>query len=591
MIHDFNNNSYRKLLGAVLSREGMETRSGRLSLGGLTAIGSDDVEAFTLDRLVNEKIHCFGVETSEDIRNFEEKIRAVMVDEIELTKIIYIVRITKENLYDFSTCSLDDRAFIFILEEAPSSIEIRLHLFSLFHKLMLQRRVIPLAYYYSQLLAKISSGESNLDSMPDITKCLEAGCFKSFLTFFCERLCAKFDLYNLLSRLRARAYLGKMEPKEPKNCRHVLITGWYGTETSGDKAILMELVDVLQEKCPGIRISITSIVPGWSRLTNLELDLNAEVVELRSLNYRNLENVDLVVIGGGPLMDSSQLKYIDTLFGWAHSSGITTMIFGCGVGPLKTEFGRSRVISIIKKSDYAFFRDEKSAELAKDLGLRVPALNACDPAMRYITRWAKERAESPEAHCDETLLVALLREQTKEYSDSASEVSSHLLKEFRRLFQMIVDTNASSIVRLLPMHTFWLGNDDREYLAKFVEGFSSDKFTTCSDALSLERLLREISSAKMGLPMRYHGHVFMLALGIPFVSVDYTGESGKIGNLLERYDLLEYSVPSDRHLDSAKLLLLWNRISDLREEIQSKIRFQRDQDLRDLEHIYSGFWG
>ena len=586
----FISGSYQKLLCAILTRVESKSRRGILSYGNLKAIGCDDICSFSSADAITDEIHCFGLESSNDIDRFEKRVSSDVKNKDSLASVIYIVRINRENFYEFSTSSLENRSAILVLEHFPQSGEARAHLFSLFHKLLLQRRNTPFQYYYSEVLAKLSSCESTLDCVPDVIKCLGGRRFRGALRVFRERIFTKFNLDSLLSRLRARANPGKMERKELKLCRHALITGWYGTETSGDKAILMELVDVLEEKCPGIKISITSIVPGWSLLTNLELGLSVEVLELRSLSYRKLDSVDLVVFGGGPLMDSSQLKYIDTLFGWAHARGAGTMIFGCGVGPLKTDFGRSKVTNIILNTDYAFFRDEKSAELAKELGLRGPALHACDPALRYVTRWRERRDVCREAVGEEAFVVALLREQTKEYSDSASEVTSCLLEELRGLFQAIIRRNKTSVVRLLPMHTFWLGNDDREYLVKVAKGFSSDKVAYCSDALSLESLLKEISKSTFGLPMRYHGHIFMLALDIPFLSVDYTGKAGKIANLLGRFDLLEYSIASDSQIHAAELLLLWNRILMSRENIQSKIRVQRDRDLHNLEQIYSDLW-
>ena len=41
--------------------------------------------------------------------------------------------------------------------------------------------------------------------------------------------------------------------------------------------------------------------------------------------------------------------------------------------------------------------------------------------------------------------------------------------------------------------------------------------------------------------MRYHGHLFCMALGVPFLSIDYTGKQGKINNLMRRINYAQWS--------------------------------------------------
>jgi len=69
----------------------------------------------------------------------------------------------------------------------------------------------------------------------------------------------------------------------PKDWQRVLITGWYGTETTGDKAILGELVHFIKERSPHCEIVVTSINNAISEQTNLELkDLaNSNLIHIK----------------------------------------------------------------------------------------------------------------------------------------------------------------------------------------------------------------------------------------------------------------------------------------------------------------------
>ena len=50
--------------------------------------------------------------------------------------------------------------------------------------------------------------------------------------------------------------------------------------------------------------------------------------------------------------------------------------------------------------------------------------------------------------------------------------------------------------------------------------------------LTLDDLLAAIHAGDVAIAMRYHGHLCSAALGVPFLSIDYTGEKGKVAGLL-----------------------------------------------------------
>ncbi|MFN3695458.1 MAG: polysaccharide pyruvyl transferase family protein, partial [Ignavibacterium sp.] len=171
----------------------------------------------------------------------------------------------------------------------------------------------------------------------------------------------------------------------PDQWSSAIITGWYGTETAGDKAILAELVHILKLYNPNIKLYITSIDAAVSVQTNLELEMaDVTIIMLRDAKaLQIIKNVDAIIFGGGPLMDSSQLKYIRDLFLEAGKTGIARIIFGCGVGPIHTDAALKYIREILTNTTSGFFRDIESAEYAKTI---VPGLNlpvACDPAVGH----------------------------------------------------------------------------------------------------------------------------------------------------------------------------------------------------------------
>ena len=142
------------------------------------------------------------------------------------------------------------------------------------------------------------------------------------------------------------------------------------------------------------------------------------------------------------------------------------------------------------------------------------------------------------------------------------------------------------IISLLPMHTFWFGNDDREYIKSINDYKIIPSFKNSSQIYTLNDLLASLKSTSFGLPMRYHGHIFMAALGIPFISIDYTGKGGKISSLMKRYGLQKMSI-STNHLSKDDILApLFFVMKNEKNIIKEKIKKQVDQDLNLLLKCY-----
>lgn len=583
---DFGGGRYRRLFRDLISGPS-DGEWSRTDWGGLLCLNSRKISELPKDLPAGRKVHYCGVESDDDIR------RALAgVPDGTAADLIFVARIRPENLYDFGTGILDRANVLFVLDYVPDSVEERHHAFNLFHKSLLLRRIGAVLYYYHRVVEMLTMSGELPATPPAIVESLG---FEALLYQFGvlrDRVWQKFDLWHKQSVKRARANAPKAPTKALQECRHAVITGWYGTETAGDKAILLEIIHVLRERAPGIRISVTSIVPGLSLLTNLECDIDAEILELRCLDYGRLSSVDLVVFGGGPMMDSSQLKYIETLFGWARRRGVATMAFGCGVGPLKTKAGTQRVKSILANTDQAFFRDRRSAELALELGFAGKARHACDPAMRFVSRWSKDKRRSESDADSGGRMVTLLRAQTTEYSASAGDETDRLQAEVSGFISEYLSDNAGNSVQMLPMHTFWFGNDDRDYMRIVANGVAGEGTPEeCRESPSLDMLLRGISEAAVGLPMRFHGHVFMLALNIPFISINYTGAGGKVFNLIKRFGLLDYSVAL---IDGFEPGTLHRRMDKLKAEVdivRQRMRVQLGADLAKLESIYDELFG
>lgn len=336
----------------------------------------------------------------------------------------------------------------------------------------------------------------------------------------------------------------------PENWRHVLVTGWYGTETNGDKAILAEVIYFLRSCSPECKITITTLCQSISIQTNIELNCTeyVDLVDINLANHRSvIEEVDAVIIGGGPLMESSAMANLELIFDEANKQKKARIIFGCGIGPIHTDKIRLITRRLVALSTAGFLRDEESYKYATQLFPGHKLKWACDPAFGYINRWRYSTAIVKENN-GQLKIAGLLRANTNEFRneldkgqlDNANEIAANQIAGI--IEPVCCENNAN--LELLHMNAPWIGGDDRIFNRKIERSFKEANRVKCvREYLTLEEHLLKLHSADVSVAMRYHGHIFSMALGIPFLSINYTGKGGKVGSLIERIGYNEWTVP------------------------------------------------
>lgn len=336
---------------------------------------------------------------------------------------------------------------------------------------------------------------------------------------------------------------------DPHEWKHVLITGWYGTETTGDKAILGELLRFLKTYSPGCQVILTTIDRKVSQQTQLELEDHQDVslVDIdKGDNPALIESVDAVIIGGGPLMEIHQMHSIWRMFIEANRQRKARIVFGCGVGPIYTEEMHRVTGAILRMTTAGFFRDQESFKYAQKHAMTDSLSYACDPALAFITRWFEHQSRAKSQVSHDLQIAGLLRANTNEFVTERTraelEESNRLVaRQIAHVLEYACDSSGAK-ANLLHMNAHWLGGDDRMFNRLIENSFSSPDSVHMERAyLSIEGLLRALHVADAAVAMRYHGHLFCLALGIPFLSIDYTGAAGKVQRLIRRIGYEQWS--------------------------------------------------
>lgn len=341
------------------------------------------------------------------------------------------------------------------------------------------------------------------------------------------------------------AVLAELPMGETKNA--VLITGWYGTETVGDQAILGEICFQYRQALEGAQIYVTSMYPFFTRRTLKELGIDAIVVPLFSWDCLKLAaSAKEVCMGGGPLMEMEILSIPLWLFSIAKSRGHRTRIYGCGMGPFLSDEKIGAVKELICLADQASFRDRASAAWAESLTSRTDIERTADPAKDYLLRRFPGHDGTPST---ENILACFLREPTIEYR---GEKTVEEYAAFQRGVEDALARNLKTLaeehglkLHFYSMHNFCVGGDDRDFAYRFAgKHFAAETYWVDNSLTGIDSVARAMLGAKLSVCMRFHSVLFADTLEVPFLAVDYTS-GGKVFGYLKDNGKLERLVTPD----------------------------------------------
>jgi len=339
----------------------------------------------------------------------------------------------------------------------------------------------------------------------------------------------------------------------------ITIIGWYGTETIGDRAILSGLINLLSETYKDIEIKLGSLYPVLSERTLLEdygfyclsaQKENLSVIVFDSTNIFELKSAikrsDLLVMGGGPLMDIVEMNMIKYAFQYAKKHRIKTAMLGCGIGPLTQRKYIKAALTIVSHSDLTVFRDSKSLSLYHQFkNINVSdCLASIDPALfsaELFKSLYKNNAKKNK------IVVVNFREIDEIYLPKS--LAKNLLPLLVDLLQTITTQYETLLV---PMHTFGVGGDDRYILNRLAGKVKSENLRVQNIPLSLEETMDVYFNSAFCIGMRFHSVLLQTVLNGRNYILDYTNPvNGKIINLLGQLKALDFY--KHRYYSLAKL--------------------------------------
>lgn len=329
--------------------------------------------------------------------------------------------------------------------------------------------------------------------------------------------------------------------------KKVLICGWYGTETLGDKGIIGGVMYSLRQQLgEDICFTVVALYPYISEMTRRQMP------EFRKTRIVGIEEgiglasqMDYVVFGGGPLMAIDSLAPMQVIFERAKQGNAKTIVAGCGVGPLGDKQHNDSIAQILNLADVRIYRDARSRDYALQLGVNAhDDAVAEDPAFTWLASISDQLPAQKQNAETQVLLLGLRDFPYQEYARHIPEAEALTIRDnYERVvveaLNQLVEQRPNLIIRPLPMCTNHFGADDRWFYRRLFRQHTSlhDKldYSLLGPEMAPIEYCKAFREADALLAMRFHSLVFGLGLGVNAIGMDYTLGKGKVKSLAERF--------------------------------------------------------
>jgi polysaccharide pyruvyl transferase WcaK-like protein len=386
----------------------------------------------------------------------------------------------------------------------------------------------------------------------------------------------------------------------------VVILGWYGSDNTGDEAVLEAIVAALRVR--GVTdLHILSTNPAK---TSARLHIKSSPRRLfHRRTFRALLGAKALVLGGGGLIQDRTSVYnlpIYALFVlFARLSGSVVIGWGLGVEPLDTLLGKLLARFICGSSSFFSVRDEGSKKLLERAGVSSPAIKvSADPAflldLEPPMRTAEQAPRPSVVFCLRDLpdnrpglnLHYLLPIGARRKLGIGDMARSERTGAFVQVMARAVYTCTAELGAQVTFLPLWPGRDESimEAIAEAAArlGSSPEQLSwarpTPGDPAQIAAIIGE---SKLLVSMRLHALIFGALQGVPFLALAYARKVGGLAKTLgaERWlTEVETSIPEAEEIQH-NLRHLWRTREQQSSAVAQAARKARTRAERDANTI------
>jgi polysaccharide pyruvyl transferase CsaB len=336
----------------------------------------------------------------------------------------------------------------------------------------------------------------------------------------------------------------------------VVLSGYFGFNNAGDEAILAATIGALRQKVPGVEIVVLSGNPAETRAT-----YGVDAVERGNLAHvqRAIRSADLVLSGGGSLLQdvtsNRSIPYYLGVVALAKLHGKKVMFYGNGVGPVRSKLNRLLVCWLGNVVDQITVRDEGSARVLAELGVKRPPIEITADAVFTLTPATRDEAEAVLARAGVVPGRPRLGISVRPWQNYES---------FKEALAKAADAFALKLgaeVVFLPMQ--YPGDLEA---SQQVMGFMRQPARVVSDACPVPTVMALYGAMDVVLGMRLHALIFAALQGVPHLGIVY---DPKVESFLEIVNQPVAGYVED--LDASRVLSELEEVWRMRTEIRAHL--------------------
>jgi polysaccharide pyruvyl transferase CsaB len=299
----------------------------------------------------------------------------------------------------------------------------------------------------------------------------------------------------------------------PVKCSNILVSGYYGFANTGDEAMLTAVIDALRGLVAEPAVTVLS---GNPRETAARYGVKAIHRFDPAAILRAVGKADIVLSGGGSLLQDVTSRrsvfYYLSVLQLAKLLGKPVMLYGQGIGPLRSPAARRLTGFVCRQADVIAVRDEKS--IAELLGLGVDAAKiflTADPVMAMFPADKAGGRAILRAHgvADGQTLVGV---SAREWQEIAA-----FKKALAGAADFLVQEYGARIIFLPLQHPQDLSVSQE--IASLMKNRSN--VTVIGQRCGVSDCLSLVGNMNLLLGVRLHALIFGALMGTPVVGLSY----------------------------------------------------------------------
>lgn len=382
----------------------------------------------------------------------------------------------------------------------------------------------------------------------------------------------------------------------PAHIPSVLIWGgWYGSRNIGDDAILLGIKEIIRRVNRGRDLYVRALTTDADQTSSFGVTGERALVKSEAFKpwawlriLQTFARADRVIVSGGtPVFDSSHA--IRTLYlALPVLFRKQFCVFGAGVKPLKSRYGRRAVPFFLRRAQFISVRDADSQRILTDLGVPNVHFTAdsaffAQPAGEAIV---SELLDEFGIGPSESLLIVSPRllsgERKRLYLQE--EMGKDLIRDTPGKVSEAIDRIAPRFDRVVFMAMHFHGPDsDLPIIRDILARMKAKNVTLIDRELTPDLAIGLFRRARLVLAVRLHALLLSASMGTPVVGIAY---EQKVRSLFEVLGLDEYCHDLFR-LDAAALATLCERALDneaaIRRHLKERVSALRSRVLASAE--------